>query len=408
MTSEYIITSVCGISDRGIVRNNNEDSFILVDLIRGKSLADTSQIQKEVAKNFFLFVVSDGVGGSQMGELASELTVLSIKDALLTLEQNIPITDRLVAAVEQANHVVWSENIKNPDQQWMKATATAAVIQATKAYIATVGDSRAYIIRDGKIKQITIDQTMTGVLVSRGIINPEDADKRARSNVILQAIGNTQTLQVAITYTDLLQGDYLLLCSDGLSNKISNDELLLFATSYADLETACKEMVDMAKERGGEDNITVVLAKFEGQGLPPNLGLRLTGGIQQLTLFDPYAETKSSRKRTELLGSATSSHRKIDVRFPIEIKGVDTASGKFIERSETLQLGKMDASFLLEHTVQIDDLLRISLPMPRDLRLYDLDTPFYQIYVQVRKISPQAEGKSLIRVAFISKENPED
>lgn len=408
MTSGSIITSICAISDPGMVRTNNEDSFLLTDLRKGKSLADTCQVEKLVLDTSLLLVVSDGVGGSQLGELASELSVLSIKDALISMNTNISAYDRLTAAVEQANHIVWSENVKNPKQQWMKATLTAAVVEQNKAYIATVGDSRAYIIRGNRIKQLTTDQTLAGVLVSKGVVDPNEVHKHARNNVILQAIGNAETIQVAISTINLEQEDYLLLCSDGLSNKLSAQELVMYAINYSP-EVAATHMVNLARQRGGEDNITIILAKFQGTGLinKREKNMNLTTEVKHITTFDPYADDEQlPQKRVELLGKTTMS-REVGTRYPIEIRGINTISGTFVENSETLQLGKMDASFLLASQVDIDDLLHISLPMPKEFRLYDLDDPLYKIYVQVRKISPQGDGKSLIRIAFISKNNPE-
>src|SRR6185436_14502587 len=131
--------------------------------------------------------------------------------------------------VEQANHIVWSQNVKDPKQQWMKATVTATLVEQNKAYIATVGDSRVYIIRGHRIKQLTTDQTLAGVLVSKGVVNASEVHKHDRNNVILQAIGNSETIQVPISTINLEQGDYLLLCSDGLSNKLSAQELVMYA-----------------------------------------------------------------------------------------------------------------------------------------------------------------------------------
>lgn len=407
MKGRSLITSISAISDPGVVRTNNEDAFLLTDLKKGKSLADTCQIQQFIGDNSLLLVVSDGVGGSQLGELASELSVLSIKDALMSMSHNIDVSDRLTAAVEQANHIVWSQNVKDPKQQWMKATVTVAVIEQDKAYIATVGDSRAYIIRGNRIKQLTTDQTLAGVLVSKGVVSANEVHKHARNNVILQAIGNAQSIQVAISTINLEQGDYLLMCSDGLSNKLSAQELTSYTTSYS-IDVAVAHMVNLAKQRGGEDNITIVLAKFEGDALTKKDREQLTKQVQHLSTFDPYAEDdQMPRKRLELLSNANVLTREVSTRYPIEIRGVNTVSGTFLENSETLQLGKMDASFLLGNQVDVDDLLHISLPMPKEFRLYDFDEPLYKIYVQVRKISPQSGGKALIRVAFISKNNPE-
>lgn len=405
MSSGTILTTISAISDAGLKRANNEDSFLLADLHKNKSLADNCQVNYPIKDNILLLVVSDGVGGSQLGELASELTVLTIKDALSKMDKTQPMSDRLTAAVEQANHLLWHENIRDPKAQWMKATVTAAAIEGNIAYIATIGDSRAYIIRGGRIKQLTTDQTIMGVLSSRGMVKPEDFDKQPRNNMILQAIGNAQTLQVALTYINLEHGDYLLLCSDGLSGKMQDREMAQMVYYYASMEMITHQMVELAKQRGGEDNITVVLAKFQGEGLEQRADRSLTGEVQQVTIFDPYAETQKSQLRPNLM--ANLSERKVGIRFPLDVQGINTEVGTFVEQSETLQLGKMDASFLISYEVAVDDLLLIALPMPRELRLFDKDEPLYRIYVQVRKISPQGEGRFLIRVAFISKNNPE-
>ncbi|MEW6734441.1 MAG: protein phosphatase 2C domain-containing protein [Acidobacteriota bacterium] len=405
MRNATVLVAISALTDPGIVRANNEDSFLLVDLASGKSLPDNCQLKRNLNENRLLLAVSDGVGGSQLGELASELTVLSLKDAMVSLEKDIPIYDRLTVAVEQANHVLWTENIKN-QVRGMKATVTAFVIEQEKAYIASVGDSRAYIIRKDRIKQLTTDQTLAGVLISRGMLNPEDIEKQPRSNMILQAIGNSQAVQVAVTTIELRDGDYLLLCTDGLTNKVNDQEICQLASYYSSPEVAVSQMVALAKQRGGEDNITVVLAKFEAQELPVGRINRLTGEVQQINVFDPYAETQKTQKRTALLGN--SSNRRVGVKIAIEVRSVNSEAGNFAEQCETLQLSKVDASFLLNRSVNIDDLLHISLPMPRELRLFDLDEPLYQIYVQVRKISRQANGNYLVRVAFISKDNPEN
>ncbi len=405
MNINYALTDISALTDVGLIRTNNEDSFLLIDLASGKSLADSCQVERALAENQLLLVVSDGVGGSQLGELASELTVLSLRDALVTMDKKLPICDRLTAAVEQANFVLWTENMKNAPVGGMKATVTAIVIEGDKAYIATVGDSRAYIIRQERIKQLTTDQTLAGVLISRGILTPQDIDRQPRSNMILQAIGNAQAVQVAVSAIDLEQGDYLLLCSDGLSNKLSDQEIYQIATSTPNLDHACSQMVQTAKERGGEDNITIVVARVAGDVLPTSKRERLTGAMQQLNIFDPYAETKKSQNRTRLLGN--TSNRKVGARIPAEVRGINTDAGNFIEQCEILQLSKADASFLLSRPVNTDDLLHMSLPMPRELRMFDFDDPVYRVYVQVRKISRQASGYLLVRVAFISKENPE-
>ncbi|MBL8149881.1 MAG: serine/threonine-protein phosphatase [Blastocatellia bacterium] len=401
---ENIKATISAISDPGMVRSNNEDSFLLIDLKRGKSIADHSTIEKKGEESVYLLIVSDGVGGSQLGELASELTVLSIKDAMMLIEQEVPVFDKLTAAVEHANHLLFTENTNNPRLAGMKATVTAVVVEYTKVYVASVGDSRAYLIRNNEISQLTTDQTLGNILVEQGILKPEDVSKHPRKNVILQAIGNAEVIQVAVNSFDLLQGDMLLLCSDGLTNKLTDDELYNILHNSSSIEEASKTMVQTAKERGGEDNITVVIAKFEGDAIAAVDGQPLE--LQELSTYDPYTVKKSSLRTTLLHNVKTN--REISTVFPIEIKSINSEYGDFVEQSETLQLGLKDASFLIKNKVNIDDLLYISLPMPPWLRLFDPDKPLYQLYAQVRKISPQESGFYLVRVSFISKDYPDE
>ncbi len=393
--------TVSALSDPGMVRANNEDSFLLCDLVRAKSLPDTYILERELTSCRLLMVVSDGVGGSHLGELASELTVLTIKDALLNIDPSIDVVHRVTAAVEQANHIIFTENKRSPRLAGMKATSTLVLVEADQAYIANVGDSRCYLIHNGEISQVTIDQTLGEILLSQGVLTAEQVARHSKRNVIVQAIGNSNTLQVPITRLRLSIGDRLLLCSDGLSNKLSPDELCTHAVHYS-TETACKMMVELARNRGGEDNITVILASFEGNALPPPAWLP---ELEELVVFDPNRDQTSNLKRTELLGGYKSK-REVGSVFPLVVRGVDSLAGNFCERSETLQVSERDMSFMLRREVAVDDLLYITLPMPTDLRLYDHEEPEYRIYAQVRKVSRQESGYYLIRVAFISRDNP--
>lgn len=389
------------LSDLGMVRANNEDSFLLYDLARAKSLPDTFTLEKELSLCRFLMIVSDGVGGSHLGELASELTVLTIKDALLNIDPSIDVVHRVTAAVEQANYIVFNENKSNSRLAGMKATSTLVLVEGDQAYIANIGDSRCYLIHNGQISQVTLDQTLGEVLLSQGVLTAEQVARHAKRNVIVQAIGNSNTLQVPITRLRLSIGNRLLLCSDGLSNKLTAEELCTYAMHYS-TETACRMMVELARNRGGEDNITVILASFEGSALLPPAWLP---ELEELVVFDPNRDQTSNLKRTELLGGYRSK-REVGNVFSLVVRGVDSIAGNFYERSETLQVSERDISFMLKQEVSVDDLLYISLPMPRDLRLYDHEEPEYRIYAQVRKVSRQDSGYYLVRVAFISRDNP--
>src|SRR5262249_7122365 len=141
----------------------------------GQTLPEACQLTYLPDGVSLLLVVSDGVGGKQCGEVASKMTVLAIKDALVRLPKEISAFDRLVAAVEEANNIVWGEKLINPATKGMAATVTAALVEGNQAFIAEVGNSRAYLIRSGNVRQVTTDQSLVAHMVAKGLIKPEQA-----------------------------------------------------------------------------------------------------------------------------------------------------------------------------------------------------------------------------------------
>ncbi|KAF0200763.1 MAG: protein phosphatase, partial [bacterium] len=206
---------------------------------------------------------SDGLGGAAAGEVASAMAVQTVCTELMkTIKSVLSPNDRLKRATEQANDQIWACAQSDNSLRGMGATLTAAFIYDTSVYIAQVGDSRAYIVRGGRVKQVTEDQSWANAVKKAGL---EIAD--VPSNVILQALGTQPKVHVEVTSVDLLNGDVLLMCSDGLSNKIKDLEMREIANSSQDLAENCRQLVDLANKRGGEDNITVILARFEGKSL---------------------------------------------------------------------------------------------------------------------------------------------
>ncbi|MEW6730823.1 MAG: PP2C family serine/threonine-protein phosphatase [Acidobacteriota bacterium] len=301
--TDQVQVAIAGLSDIGRVRKNNEDCLLMSDFRAGEIFNDCAERTCTLADHSLLLVVSDGVGGSAVGELASRLTVLSIHEALGRLSWAIPAYDRLVAAVEQANYVVWHEGARSPEYRGMAATATAALIERDHAYIAEVGDSRAYLLRRNRTTKLTTDQSFVEVLVARGLLTREEASRHPRKNIILQAVGASEIVQVAVGQLALQRGDCLLLCSDGLSNNVLEHEMLQIVNHSANLREACQEMISLANTRGGKDNATVVLARFEGEGLPPTLTRDLNNPtVETLATFDPDRDAQKTHKRTMLLG----------------------------------------------------------------------------------------------------------
>lgn len=326
MNQGKVVSTICVRTDVGVVRSNNEDNFIVADLAEGRSLPENSQLTKSLSDNLLLLVVSDGMGGASSGEVASELTVLSIKDALVRLSRIHPPYDRLIAAVEEANNVVWNEAQINPEMRGMGATVTAVLIESDRVFVAEVGDSRAYLIRDGKIKQVTTDQSFVSQLVSKGLLKPEDAVSHPRKNVLLQSIGVADVIKVAVDMFQLLQNDHLLICSDGLYNMLSPEEMLHYSLTLNPFE-ACDMMVRLARERGAPDNITVILGRFQGDGLQKSPGDgQLTRTLQNIAVYDPEQQLEKSHKRTQLLGSSSISDRYYSSGSNAKLKTAETLS----------------------------------------------------------------------------------
>lgn len=263
----FVLTSIYARSDKGSVRENNEDNFIVADILTGKSYSAPQSIERSLERNLLLLAVSDGMGGASAGEIASAVTVYSLKAELIRLSAVGNSVDRLTEAVKQVNNVVLRLGESCQELKGMGATLTAVLIEGARAYIAEVGDSRAYIIRQGRIKQVTVDQSLYAMLAETEGYKGKQMPAATSKNVLLQSLGGQPSVQVALSTVELRAGDHLLLCSDGLSNKLENDEIRKLVERSPNLEAACRTIIDVAKRRGGEDNVTVILARFDGTGL---------------------------------------------------------------------------------------------------------------------------------------------
>lgn len=253
-------------TDVGKVRKNNEDAFTVADL-DDDGLLDRSGKPKDfdVGRRGVLLVVSDGMGGHAAGEVASALVVDSLR-ASLGQEADVESMEGLIdEAVKQANADVF-EAAKKRAREGMGATLTAVLINEGIAYIAEVGDSRAYVYRQGRLRQMTKDQSFVQILVDSGAITSEQAKNFTQKNWIVQAMGLEPDVEVSIGKLRLRRGDRLLLCSDGLHNELEDRELAEILAG--DLDAACDRLIELANERGGGDNITAIVAEATGDGLP--------------------------------------------------------------------------------------------------------------------------------------------
>lgn len=288
----FVTSTIVGFTDVGLVREHNEDAFVIAYPKTGQKLADRCRVTLPIDNNSLLLAVSDGMGGAKAGEVASSMTISSLLKELSRLPKVLSPHSRLEAAVEAANFHVWQTQQQEQALKGMGATLTSIFVERDWAYISEVGDSRAYIIRNGVIRQLTNDQTVIQFLLDNKAISLENASTSAHKNVLLQAIGQQEYLQVACSSMKLNAGDIFLLCSDGLSGKLSTDEIHSLIEESPSLDIAGHRLVNMAKERGGEDNITVILAQFDGEILARPEEETISGSIRIHSKFDPDIQTK--------------------------------------------------------------------------------------------------------------------
>jgi protein phosphatase len=297
--------SVFARTDVGMHRSGNEDSFLVADLTAGKIGLGPDVSSHRLGERGSLMIVSDGMGGAAAGEIASEMAVTTMRESLAEMTSGTEISEQLKSAAEIANERIWNRSQDNPELSGMGATLTAVLVQGTTAYIAQVGDSRAYLIRREQIKQLTKDQSLAQMLVDSGAIQPDQMES-VPQNVIMQAMGTQPAVKVAMSAVQLFRNDCLVICSDGLSNKIPPNELREMIEKVPDLTDACRLLIDKANERGGEDNITVIIARFDGESLySASESSSITGSFRALNqgyssdYFSPAADSAQAAPPAE-------------------------------------------------------------------------------------------------------------
>ncbi|MFY9557415.1 MAG: PP2C family serine/threonine-protein phosphatase [Blastocatellia bacterium] len=261
-----VSVSVFARTDTGRQRAGNEDAFMVADLTTGNVGLGAKMSTHRVGERGSLMVVSDGMGGAAAGEIASTMAVKEIRDALMEEFSETAVCGQLKLATERANKRIWEYAKQNRKFTGMGATLTAVLVQNTCAYVAQVGDSRAYLIRGDQVKQLTKDQSLVQLLLDSGAIEPDQVNS-VPQNVIMQALGTSPNVEVAMASVELCDDDLLLVCTDGLSNKVTPEEMRDATRTAQSLNAACRRLVELANQRGGEDNITVVIARFDGEAL---------------------------------------------------------------------------------------------------------------------------------------------
>src|SRR4051812_28508854 len=285
-------------TDLGRTRDHNEDCFLVADLTRKAASLQPEVRQHDIGPRGTLLVVADGMGGAAAGEVASEMATDTIYAHLLkTWNAEDEVTPqrfayRLKEAVEVANASIHAHAKAHPEVKGMGTTTTAAGVLNDHLYLTQVGDSRAYLIRGGKAYQITKDQSLMQRLVEAGELTEEEAAQSERRNIILQALGPDPKVKVDLTHQEVRRGDILVLCSDGLSGQVKKDEIAKIVSTAPDLNAACDQLISLANERGGPDNITVVVARFDGDGLRFSDGQADEVGHQVYPLIDTETSTE--------------------------------------------------------------------------------------------------------------------
>jgi len=234
----------------GKVRENNEDSFYAKNSKCG------------------VFVVADGMGGHNAGEVASKMAIDIVSNYI---DENIgnnnlksisEINKVLDAAIEEANEKIYNESILNESMEGMGTTFTIAIIHNMKIFVGHVGDSRAYILKNDDINQITQDHTLVCELLKNGNITELEAKNHPKRNIITKALGTDRKINPDFKSYDLEEGDLIILCTDGLTNHIDNQEIKDIFMNYLDLNEACQLLINLANDRGGYDNITIVAIRY--------------------------------------------------------------------------------------------------------------------------------------------------
>lgn len=292
-------------SDVGRVRRGNEDNFLVLELSKQQTwtATDTAAAPKDLSKfklgdKGLVLVVSDGMGGALAGDVASRMAVDSVRDMLMGngseegCDDATPLVDCLKNATVYANLAIHHRSQEDSRCAGMGATFTGAAVRGDLLDFVQVGDSRGYIIRRDQIRLATKDQSLVQQLVDVGQISEAEAETHMFRNVILQALGAQGDVTPVTGRIRLRRGDTLLLCSDGLSGKLRSEDIQNIVASNPDLSRACDELIAEANNRGGEDNITVILARFSGEELEEPATDRITIELPEIeedkTLDDTY------------------------------------------------------------------------------------------------------------------------
>jgi serine/threonine protein phosphatase PrpC len=263
----------CGLTHPGLVRKTNADHFLVASFHRAMKV-HASSIDAELLPPYspdsrgFLFLVADGVGGLERAREGSAQAIQEVSKHLLEMSEvcletepsrESEVVERLRSSLASA-HEALITLAETTGPGTAATTLTMLIAIWPRAFVLHAGDSRAYRLRDGELVRLTVDQTMEQVMLDAGAVHPESAEAKRLRHVLVSAVGSRQ-LDPQVSVTDMKKGDILLLCSDGLTKHVSDDEIRERLATAASAEGICRGLVDLALERGGEDNVTVVVGK---------------------------------------------------------------------------------------------------------------------------------------------------
>ena len=263
-TSAAVQLFVGAKTDVGAVRSRNED-FVLCE----------PTDSPEALAHGWLGIVADGLGGHRSGNIASQLAVDTTREVFYARSREKQTRDRLRSAVQNANEVIIENGLSASDNAEMASTITAAVIEGSKLTVAQVGDSRGYLVRNSRLKQITTDHSLVEEMVRKGGLTHEQALHHPNRNVITRALGTKETVQVDVFEEELQDGDVVLLCSDGLYRVVSEGEIA--RVLFAEPQQAAESLVGLANQRGAPDNVSVVIVRISLPGETGAGEVTLTG-----------------------------------------------------------------------------------------------------------------------------------
>ncbi len=234
------------ISDIGLLRKNNEDRYLVMD-------------------EYGLFAVCDGMGGHKGGDVASKMAVDCLHEYMLnlaadSLRQN-PISV-LNAAIQKANHLIWLQAQGNSELHEMGTTITAAMIRKKQLAVANVGDSSLYIFRNGKLEKVTRDHTLAEKMVADGLLKNEDKKSSGYNHILTRALGIQEEVKIDNFEHQLYRGDLVLLCSDGLTDMLDDNEIETLLNQEENVQKSLDTLLDTALTKGGYDNITIILLRI--------------------------------------------------------------------------------------------------------------------------------------------------